>query len=181
MSNPNDTGAALAFMAVLPLIAALLFWLLCAGVAAAIAAERNRSALGFFFATFFFLGPFGIMTALLATRGELDQLPPPPRAAPLAMTPPKPPAPATTTGPALKVGDRVRVNDPGDKYNGRIGVVDEVTNETDGYNIYVAFGDDPKTRAFSQPELTLVRRAPEKPKGTPAGKQTGRTNAAPGT
>jgi DNA-directed RNA polymerase subunit RPC12/RpoP len=59
--------------------AMVVYMLLCAVVAAAIASDRNRSAVGFFFATLFFLGPLGVGIALLATRGELDRLPTPPK------------------------------------------------------------------------------------------------------
>lgn len=53
----------------------LLVWLIPAIVAGVIADRRGRSGIGFALATFFFLGPFGVGVALLATRGELDSPP----------------------------------------------------------------------------------------------------------
>ena len=76
--NGGDLLAGLAFLGLLPIALILFVWLLTAFVAGVIAQERRRSFWGFFFATFFFLGPLGVGVALLATRAELDHayLPP---------------------------------------------------------------------------------------------------------
>jgi DNA-directed RNA polymerase subunit RPC12/RpoP len=74
--NQEDFGAALAFLGFLPFVILFLTWLVSAIVAGVIAEERGRSGFGFAAATFFFLGPLGVGVALLATRGEVDRLPP---------------------------------------------------------------------------------------------------------
>ncbi|MGX9673002.1 hypothetical protein [Mycobacterium sp. HM-7] len=74
--NNDGFGAALAAFSWLWLFFWLFVWFICAIVAGAIAEERGRSGIGFAAATFFFLGPLGVGVALLATRGELDRLPP---------------------------------------------------------------------------------------------------------
>jgi DNA-directed RNA polymerase subunit RPC12/RpoP len=76
--NGEDFGAALAFLGLVPFVVVLFVWFLCAVFAAAIAADRNRSSLGSFCLTFFLLGPLGVAVAVLATRGEMDRLPPAP-------------------------------------------------------------------------------------------------------
>jgi hypothetical protein len=43
----------------------VVFWLICAGISAAIASNRGRSGCGFFIIGFL-LGPFGIIVALIA-------------------------------------------------------------------------------------------------------------------
>lgn len=75
-NNEGDVGTAFAFLGLIPLIVLFLVWFISAAVAAIIAMERNRSPVLFGLCTFFFLGPIGVGIALLATRGELDQLPP---------------------------------------------------------------------------------------------------------
>jgi len=75
--NGEDFSAALAFLGLLPFAVAFFVWFICAVIAAAIAADRDRSSLGFFCLTFFLLGPLGVAVAVLATRGELDRLPSP--------------------------------------------------------------------------------------------------------
>lgn len=94
MNDTTDSGegfgSALAFLAFGPFFVILFVWLICAAVAGFIAMDRDRSGIGFFLATFFFLGPLGVGVALLATRGEMDRLPPPPPPAP---APPKRPIP----------------------------------------------------------------------------------------
>ena len=80
--NGDDPGNALVFLGLAPFFILFFVWLISAAVAAAIAMERDRSGIGFFLATFFFLGPLGVGVALLATRGEMDRLPP--------TTPPEP-------------------------------------------------------------------------------------------
>jgi DNA-directed RNA polymerase subunit RPC12/RpoP len=76
--NNEDFGTALAFLGLAPIGFILFAWLITAFVAGLIAQDRGRSFAGFFFATLFFLGPFGVGVALLATRAELDHayLPP---------------------------------------------------------------------------------------------------------
>ncbi|WP_029114380.1 hypothetical protein [Mycobacterium sp. URHB0044] len=49
-------------------------WLLPAVVAALIAENKGRNGVGWFFATFFFLGPFGVGFALIAPHGAMDPL-----------------------------------------------------------------------------------------------------------
>jgi DNA-directed RNA polymerase subunit RPC12/RpoP len=76
-TNSGDIGEALAYLGWFWLLFWLFFWLICAAVAAIIAMDRDRNPVLFGLVTFFFLGPLGIAVALLATRGEMDQLPPP--------------------------------------------------------------------------------------------------------
>ena len=178
MNNANDTGGYLgtgfAFLTTAPFILLLLFWLITAGVAGGIATFRNRSGWGFFLVTFFFLGPFGIMAALLATRGELDR--PPLRVRVI---------PRTSTG-TLKVGDRVRAIEEGDESEDRVGVIEQITDDDDGYNFLVTFIGDPDTYTFTADELRVVHATPQKatahrPKGTPSGKHTQRSDDGPKT
>jgi DNA-directed RNA polymerase subunit RPC12/RpoP len=75
-NSGEDFGTALAFLGLFPLLVMFLVWLISAVVAGAIADNRDRSGVGFALATFFFLGPLGVGVALLATRGEMDRLPP---------------------------------------------------------------------------------------------------------
>jgi DNA-directed RNA polymerase subunit RPC12/RpoP len=74
-SNHGD-GAAWALLGIgfLPFFVLLFVWLISAVVAAIIADHRGRSGGGFFFATFFFLGPLGPGFALLAAR-EVNGVP----------------------------------------------------------------------------------------------------------
>jgi hypothetical protein len=76
--NGSDDGAgvglALLGLSLFPLTVLIFVWFIAATVAALIALHRGRSAWGFFFATFFFLGPLGIGVALLAAR-ELNGMP----------------------------------------------------------------------------------------------------------
>ena len=66
-----------------------------------------------------------------------------------------PPLPTPTSAQqGLKVGDHVTGSDRLDDYYGQVGVIDEITDETDGYNVYVAFGNDPQTCAFSRIQLS---------------------------
>lgn len=51
------------------LFAAAVIWLVFGVIAGAIAAKKNRSQLGFFFAGFFF-GPIGILAAILVNPGH---------------------------------------------------------------------------------------------------------------
>jgi DNA-directed RNA polymerase subunit RPC12/RpoP len=74
--NSDELLAGLIFAGLLPFILAFLLLLCWALVAGFIAQERDRSFWGFFLATFFVLGPLGVGIALLATRGEMDRLPP---------------------------------------------------------------------------------------------------------
>jgi DNA-directed RNA polymerase subunit RPC12/RpoP len=76
--NGEDFGTALAFLGLAPFVVVFFVWFICAVIAAAIAADRDRSSLGFFCLTFFLLGPLGVAIAVLATRGEMDRLPPAP-------------------------------------------------------------------------------------------------------
>lgn len=76
--NGENFGTALAFFGLFPIFVVFLVWFICAVIAAAIAADRNRSSLGFFCLTFFLLGTLGVAVAVLATRGEMDSLPPAP-------------------------------------------------------------------------------------------------------
>jgi hypothetical protein len=55
------------------LFAAFFAWLICAIVAAFIAGSRRRSSFGWFFATFFILGPLGVGFALIAPRGDVEE------------------------------------------------------------------------------------------------------------
>jgi DNA-directed RNA polymerase subunit RPC12/RpoP len=75
-SDSEDFGTALAFLGFLPFVLMFIVWFICAVAAAAVAADRDRSSIGFFCLTFFLLGPLGVAVAVLATRGELDRLPP---------------------------------------------------------------------------------------------------------
>jgi DNA-directed RNA polymerase subunit RPC12/RpoP len=77
----EDLGNAIAHLITTSIQAMLVYWLVCAVVAAEIAHRRGRSVMGFFFATLFFLGPLGVGVSLLATRGELDRLRPAPKRA----------------------------------------------------------------------------------------------------
>jgi DNA-directed RNA polymerase subunit RPC12/RpoP len=76
MNDKTDSGgdflAGLALLGLLPILPILFVWFSTAFVAGLIAVSREHSFWGFFFATFFFLGPLGVGVALLATRGELD-------------------------------------------------------------------------------------------------------------
>jgi ribosomal protein S27AE len=76
--NDGSLLARFPFLGVWPILLILFVWFICAAVAGFIADHRDRSGFGFFMATFFFLGPLGVGVALLATRGELDRLPPAP-------------------------------------------------------------------------------------------------------
>lgn len=73
-----DIGNGIADFIQASLWAVIGYWFLSAIVAGAIAGDRNRSFIGWFGATFFFLGPLGVGFALLATRGEMDRPPIPP-------------------------------------------------------------------------------------------------------
>ena len=72
------------------------------------------------------------------------------------------------TPPRLKVGDRVQVVDPGDKCNGMVGIVREITNDTmrvdldaDVYRRF--FLADFSRRAFRSDQLQLVGGAVQQP------------------
>jgi hypothetical protein len=71
----NDT--LFAGITVFTMLFYFLYWLLCAGVAATVASNKNRSGVGYLFATFFFLGPLGIAVAMLVDPGELREPWPP--------------------------------------------------------------------------------------------------------
>jgi hypothetical protein len=73
--SSEDFGTALAFLGLLPFAVVFFVWFICAVISAAIAADRDRSSIGFFCLTFFLLGPLGVAVAC-AARGEMDRLPP---------------------------------------------------------------------------------------------------------
>jgi hypothetical protein len=84
-----------------------------------------------FLLTFLFMGPLGVAVALIM-NAIADYAPAPEHT-------PAPPKPASAAQKVSKVGDRVMVvmvDDPGDEYAGKVGVIDEITGETDGYNLY---------------------------------------------
>lgn len=139
----ND-DAVFAAIGLLPLIIIFVAWLVCGAVASGIGPDRYSGRL--FILTFLFLGPLGVAVALIMKAIE-DYAP-----RQLALLPLQ-----TSAQQNLRVGDRVTVTDPVDDYHGQIGVVDEITDETDGYNIYVAFGNDPETYAFSRMQLSPLR------------------------
>ena len=70
VTDGDGTGWVLLGLGLFPLFILLLVWLISAGVAAAVAYHRGRSAWGFFAVTFFFLGPLGPGVALLAQRED---------------------------------------------------------------------------------------------------------------
>ncbi len=72
----DDSWNPIEFFGPVLFVSMLIFfvWLLPAVVAALIAASRDRDALGFFLATFFFLGPLGVGFALIAPHGGMDPL-----------------------------------------------------------------------------------------------------------
>lgn len=113
--------------AIFYIVVGIIVWLVCA-VCAALAGPK-RYATRLFFLTLVFMGPMGIAAALIMTviddNGARSE---PKRRAPL-------PAARQQAGrslPPLKIGDRVKVDDPHGDYNGGIGVVDEITDEKDG-------------------------------------------------
>jgi len=89
-SDDRGIGLTLLGIGLLPFFVLLFLWIITAVVACLIADHRGRSALGFFFATLFFLGPLGVGVALLAGREQngvpverLPRLLPPPEKRPV--------------------------------------------------------------------------------------------------
>lgn len=68
-TESEGIGNVLMFLTLGPAIFVFFFWVVCAGIAAAIAASRERSPWAFGLATFFFLGPLGVGFALISPRG----------------------------------------------------------------------------------------------------------------
>jgi hypothetical protein len=70
------------------------------------------------------------------------------------------------TSGGLKVGDPVEVDNPGDSFQGSVGIVHGITNADHGYNIQVdlegSFGRR-VTRTFRSDQLDLVGRAAQQP------------------
>jgi hypothetical protein len=133
------------------IVVGIIVWLLCA-VCAALAGPK-RYATRLFFLTLVFMGPMGIAAALIMTVVDDNG----PRSKPTRRAPiPAARRQVDRSLPPLKIGDRVKVDDLHGEYNGGIGVVDEITDEKDGYNIYVAFGGDDKTHAFGRDEIRTL-------------------------
>ena len=76
-------------------------------------------------------------------------------------TPKAHPATNTALSP-LKVGDLVQVVDRGDRYDGKIGVIKEITDEDHDY-VHVAFKDHSHRPAFRRDQLKVVGSALPKP------------------
>jgi hypothetical protein len=161
MNDSNDVPAIFAGFGLFFIFVLVVMWLVLGGIAALVAPDDRR--LTFFWLTFLLLGPLGVHAAAIASPRD-------PAFAP-SLRPVSPPRskPALPAQEALKVGNRVKVADPGGKHDGMVGVIDEITDETDGYNVYVAFGNDPRTHAFSRRELRLVTVATSKPQSKASG------------
>jgi hypothetical protein len=63
----TDTNFGSGFIAVLPYVIAVVYWLGCGLAAAIIAGRKDRSRVGFFLLGLFFLGPLAVGVAILAT------------------------------------------------------------------------------------------------------------------
>ncbi|WP_006246419.1 hypothetical protein [Mycolicibacterium tusciae] len=88
----DELGKAIGDLVQASMWAVVVYWFLSAVVAGAIAGDRNRSFVGWFFATFLFLGPLGVGFALIAPRGGMGRLlqtPPPTANVPASSKPKK--------------------------------------------------------------------------------------------
>jgi DNA-directed RNA polymerase subunit RPC12/RpoP len=80
MDHSNDTsgfGAALGFLAVMPVVIVIIVWVVCAVVAAIVAPDGRQ--LTFTLITLFILGPIGVAAAAIAQPREVPELQPAPR------------------------------------------------------------------------------------------------------
>jgi hypothetical protein len=67
----NDkTGDLLAGLTITTMLIPVVWWLLCALTAAAVASSKNRDGINYFFAALFFLGPLALAVAMLVEPGE---------------------------------------------------------------------------------------------------------------
>lgn len=132
------------------LVFGLLYWLVCAAVSAGVAAEKGRSAAGFFFLSLLFLGPLAVGVAVLAAPGVSSGSAAPQRVAatpsPIAATTPSPEAPL------FRVGDRVRVASSEHRRFGKEGTVSSLLST---FYVNVKFGAFTED-VFSPEDLELV-------------------------
>jgi hypothetical protein len=110
--------------------------------------ERSSGGIGFFFLGLFFLGPFAIAVAILATPG--------------APRPPLPPLPVQKVKQRPTISDSrpgisVKVVAPGDDHEGRIGTMYEMPDDDDGSQVCVKFSGDSEPYAYGRDEIETIR------------------------
>jgi hypothetical protein len=148
MNNAHDAGEAFAFLTLVPLLCGLAYWVLCAVVSAAIASDKDRSGVGFFFLALLFLGPLAVGVAVLASpgtprgRGSYEPTGLATNAGDPSLSQAQRSEESAVAGwsPSatdLRPGDRVRVLAPDSKHSGKEGSVTSILST--GY-VLVKFG-----------------------------------------
>lgn len=160
MDEGHHVGTFLAGLGAIAVIAPLVWWLVCGVIAAVIAEDKGRNAIGFFFLGLFFLGPFAIAVAILAS--PIDRPPAVIAAAqqphqsrkdaptPKPATRPKPPPGVRSAGAVMKVIAA------GDDHEDQVGIVYALLDDDgDGLTVSVNFTGDREPYAFRRDELKL--------------------------
>jgi hypothetical protein len=164
VNDSSGIGAFLAGLGLIAVVAPLVWWFVCGVIAAVIAENKGRSAIGFFCLGLFFLGPFAIAVAILASpierpravmRPAVAQPPSQPKKIPATPQPAAVARPKPPPG-VLAAGASVKVIAVGDDHEDQAGIVHALLDdEGDGLTVSVKFKGDREPYAFRRDELKL--------------------------